>query len=65
MISLVEGEKNSTKFLKIFIQEVEQEMTATLKPTTEGEVDNMDFTELYDELEALKRRLIVKSKHIQ
>jgi hypothetical protein len=65
MISLVEGEKHSTKFLKIFIQEVEQEMTATLKPTTEGEVDNMDFTELYDELEALKRRLIVKSKHIQ
>jgi hypothetical protein len=65
MFSPTEGKEHSTKFLKIFIQETEQEMTATLKPTIEGEVDNMDFTELYEELEALKRRLIVQRNHIQ
>jgi hypothetical protein len=65
MYSPTEGEEHSTKLLKSFTQEAKQEMTATLKPTTEGEIDNMDFTKLYEELEALKIRLIVKRKHIQ
>jgi hypothetical protein len=31
----------------------------------EEEVDNMDFAELYEELEAQERRVIVQSIHIQ
>jgi hypothetical protein len=40
-------------------------MTTTLKPIVEEEGDNMDFIDLYKELEALERRVIVKSMHIQ
>jgi hypothetical protein len=56
MSTPVEGEEHSTKLLKILSQEVEQEMTTTLKLATEGETNNMDFFELYEELEALERR---------
>jgi hypothetical protein len=65
MFSPAEGEEHSAELLKIFSQEAEQEMTAALESAAEGEADSIDFAELYEELEALERRLIVESKHIQ
>jgi hypothetical protein len=65
MFSPAEGKEHSTELLKIFSQEAEQEMTAALKLAAEGETDNMDFVELYEELESLERRVIVQSQHIQ
>jgi hypothetical protein len=35
-------------------------MTATLKPVAEEEANNMDFADLYEELEALERRVMVQ-----
>jgi hypothetical protein len=60
-----EGEDHSTKLLKCFIQEVEHEMTAALESAAEGEADIMDFADLYEEIEALERRVMVQSQHIQ
>jgi hypothetical protein len=60
-----EAEENSTEFLKIFIQEAEQEMTAELNPAAEEETYNMDFVDLCEEFEALEKRVIVQSRHIQ
>jgi hypothetical protein len=40
-------------------------MTTALEPATEEEADNIDFVELYEELEALERRVNMQSKHIQ
>jgi hypothetical protein len=40
-------------------------MTAALKPVVEEEAYNMDFVDLYKELESLERRVIVQSQHIQ
>jgi hypothetical protein len=40
-------------------------MTASLEPATEGETNNMDFFVLYEELEALERRVMVQSFHIR
>jgi hypothetical protein len=37
-------------------------MTAVLEPATEEEADNIDFVDLYEELEALERRVIVQSQ---
>jgi hypothetical protein len=65
MFSPAEGEEHSIELLEIFSQEVEQEITATLEFAAEEEADNMDFVDLYEELEALERRVIVKSHHIQ
>jgi hypothetical protein len=65
MSTPTEGEEHSTELLKIFSQEAEQEMTAALEPAAEEEADNMDFVDLYEELEALERRVMVQSQHIQ
>jgi hypothetical protein len=40
-------------------------MTAALELAAEEEVDNMEFVDLYDELEAIERRVMVQSFHIQ
>jgi hypothetical protein len=40
-------------------------MTAALEPAAEEETDNMDFVDLYEELEALERRVMVQILHIQ
>jgi hypothetical protein len=40
-------------------------MTAALEPAAEEEADNMDFADLCEELEALEKRVIVQSLHIQ
>jgi hypothetical protein len=53
MSTPTEGDENSTKLLKIFSQEAEMEMTATVEPTGEEEADIMDFVDLYEELEAI------------
>jgi hypothetical protein len=58
-VQVEEEEEHSEKLLKIFSQEVEQEITAELKPTVEEETYNMDFVDLCEELEALERRVIV------
>jgi hypothetical protein len=50
--------------LKIFSREVEQEMTATLEPTAKEEANNMKFIDMYVELEALERRVMVQIFHI-
>jgi hypothetical protein len=65
MFSQGEEEEHSTELLKIFSQEVETEMTAALESTVEEEADNMDFVDLYQELEALERRVMVQSLHIR
>jgi hypothetical protein len=65
MFSPAEEEEHSTELLKIFSQEDEQEMTAALESAAEEEADNIDFVDLYEELEALERRVIVQSMHIQ
>jgi len=41
------GEEHSTKLLKSFIQEAEQEMNATLELAVEGEAYNMGFVDIY------------------
>ena len=51
--------------LKIFSQEAEREITAALEPAAEEEANNIDFVELYEELEALERRLNMQSICIQ
>jgi hypothetical protein len=43
MSTPTEGEEHSEELLKIFSQEVEQEMTAALEPAAEEEADSMDF----------------------
>jgi hypothetical protein len=40
-------------------------MTATLEPAKEEGTDTMDFVDLYEELEALERRVMVQILHIQ
>jgi hypothetical protein len=51
------GEEHSTELLKIFSQEAEREITAALELAEEEEADNIDFFELYEELEAQERRV--------
>jgi hypothetical protein len=60
-----EEEDNSEGWLKIFSQEDEQEMTAALETASEEEADSINFVDLCEELEALERRVIVQSMHIQ
>jgi hypothetical protein len=40
-------------------------MTATLEPATKEEENIIDFSEMYDELEPLERRVNMQSRHIQ
>jgi hypothetical protein len=65
MFSPAGEEEHSTEMLKIFSQEAEQEMTVALKPAAEEEVDIMYFVDMYKELEALERRVMVQSLHIR
>jgi hypothetical protein len=64
MSTPAEGEEHSEEWLKIFSQEAETEMTATLEPAAERETDNIDLVDLYAELEALERRVMVQILHI-
>jgi hypothetical protein len=59
------GEEHLAELLKNFSLGVEQKMTAALEPATEEEADNIDFVELYEELESLERRVNMQSRHIQ
>jgi hypothetical protein len=61
----ISGGEHSTELLKIFSQEAEREITAALEPAAEEEADNIDFVELYEELESLERRIDMQSRHIQ
>jgi hypothetical protein len=61
-----EGENHSKELLNIFSQE--DEKTTALKLAVgeeEEEVGNIDFADLYQEFEALERRVMVQSLHIQ
>jgi hypothetical protein len=40
-------------------------MTITMKLAIEEETNNMDFVEMYEELEAIERRVMVQSLRIQ
>ena len=40
-------------------------MTTTLEPTTEEEEHNIDFVELYEELESQERRVNMQSRHLE
>jgi hypothetical protein len=51
----LQEKRHSIELLKNFSSRAEQEMTAALEPATEEEEDNIDFVELYEELEALER----------
>ena len=48
MFSPIGEEENSKEWLKIFIQEYEQEMIAIVNPTEKEEEDIMDFVDLYE-----------------
>jgi hypothetical protein len=61
----IAGEENSTELLKNFSPGVEQEMTAALEPAAEEEANNIDFVELYEELEFQERRINMQSRHTQ
>jgi hypothetical protein len=65
MSTPAEGEEHSAELLKIFSQEAETGMTAALEPAAEERANSIDFVELYEELEALERRMIAQSQHIQ
>jgi hypothetical protein len=65
MFSQAEGEDHSAELLKIFSQEAEQEIIIVLEPTAEEEANNMDFANLWEELEALEKRVMVQILHIQ
>jgi hypothetical protein len=56
--------ENSKELPKIFIQEAEIEMTVALNPAEEEEKNNMELVDLYEELESLKRRVMVQIFHI-
>jgi hypothetical protein len=64
-----EGNEHSKEIgaLKFFSQAAETEMTAALELATEEEEkeDNTSFVDLYQEFEALERRVKVQSLHIQ
>jgi len=63
-----EENEHSKEWLKIFSREAEKEMTAALKLVAgekEEEADIIDFVELYQEFEALERRVKVHGIHIQ
>jgi hypothetical protein len=62
---LIEGEENSTKFINVFSQEAEQKMTVALGPATKEEENNIEFSSLCEELEALERRVEMQGMHIQ
>jgi hypothetical protein len=49
----------------MFSQEDETEMTVALEPAAEREEDSIDLVDLYEELESLERRVMVKILHIQ
>jgi hypothetical protein len=51
--------------LKIFNPRAEHEITTTLEPATEEEANNIDFADLYEELEAQERKINMQSRHIQ
>jgi hypothetical protein len=65
MSTPAEGEEHSEEWPKFFSQEAETEMTAALEPAAAEETDNMDFADLYEELEALERRVMVQILHIR
>jgi hypothetical protein len=61
IVMQITGEENSAQLLKNFSPGAEQEMTATLEPVAEEEEDIIDFVVLYEELEALERRVNMQS----
>jgi hypothetical protein len=68
MFAQGEGDEHSEEWLKIFSQEAGKEITAAWELATEEEeeeVDNMDFADLCEELEALEKRVKVQGMHIQ
>jgi hypothetical protein len=69
MFSQEAEDEHSTKWLKSFSQEARQEITTILEAAEEEEeeeeVDSMDFADLCEELEAMERRVMVQSFHIQ
>jgi hypothetical protein len=64
-IMQIAGEDNSAELLKTFSPRDEQEMIVALEPVAEEEAESIDFVELYEELESLKRRVNMQSRHIQ
>jgi hypothetical protein len=48
----------------MFIQEAGTEMTVALEPAVEEEMNIIDFVDMYEELEALERRVMVQRFHI-
>jgi hypothetical protein len=63
--STTKGDEHSEEWLEIFISKSEQEMTAKLEFAIEEEEDNIDFSNLCEELEALEKKVNMQSQHIQ
>jgi hypothetical protein len=64
MSTPTKGGENSKELPKIFSQEAEIEMIVALNLAEEEKTDSMEFVDLYEELESLKRRVMVQIMHI-
>jgi hypothetical protein len=64
MSTPTKGGEKSKDLPKIFSPESEIEMTLALNPAEEEETNNMEFVDLYEELESFKRRVMVQILHI-
>jgi hypothetical protein len=60
-----ENDEHSEEWLNIFSQETERTATWEFAEEEEEEADNISFANLYEQIEALERRVIVQGMHIQ
>jgi hypothetical protein len=60
-----ENDEHSEEWLNIFSQETEETTTWEFAEEEEEEADNINFVDMYEQIEALERRMKVQSMHIQ
>jgi hypothetical protein len=60
-----EDDEHSEEWLNIFSQETEKTATGEFAEEEEEEADIISLADLYEQIEALKRRVKVQSVHIQ
>jgi hypothetical protein len=60
-----EDDENPKEWLDIFSHETEQNATEKVAEVEEEEADNIFFTDLWDQFEALEERVKLQGMHIQ
>jgi hypothetical protein len=60
-----EEDEHSKEWLNIFSQETEKTAALELAEEEEEEADNISLVDLYEQIEAMERRVIVQGMHIQ